>query len=51
MTKKITPTERIPFREYSHAFKLKVVQEIENGLISRNFFPAQWDPKLGIHVT
>ncbi len=61
MTKKITPTERIPFREYSHAFKLKVVQEIENGLISRNFAAKKylasrstieyWCKKLGTDMT
>ena len=37
MTKKTTAAEPIRFKECSHAFKLKVVQEIENGLISRNF--------------
>jgi transposase-like protein len=37
MTKKTLAVEKIPFRETSFAFKLKVVQEIENGLISRNF--------------
>ena len=31
------PTEQIPFSERSHGFKLKVVREIENGRISRNF--------------
>jgi transposase-like protein len=29
--------EQIPFSERSHSFKLKVVREIENGQISRNF--------------
>ncbi|MBS1774610.1 MAG: hypothetical protein IT254_05180 [Chitinophagaceae bacterium] len=29
--------EQIPFGERSHSFKLKVVREIENGQISRNF--------------
>jgi transposase len=37
MTKKTTSAEPMRFKECSHAFKLKVVQEIENGLISRNF--------------
>ena len=37
MTKKTTAAEPMRFKECSHAFKLKVVQEIENGLISRNF--------------
>lgn len=37
MRKKTSPAEKIPFREYSHSQKLKVVQEIQNGLISRNF--------------
>lgn len=37
MTNKPSPAEKISFRERSHAFKAKVVQEIENGLISRNF--------------
>jgi len=37
MTKKVKPAEGIRFKECSHAFKLKVVQEIENGLISKNF--------------
>jgi transposase-like protein len=37
MTKKTLPAEPIRFKEFSHAFKLKVVQEVENGLISKNF--------------
>src|SRR5690242_15068479 len=37
MTKKASPAEKIPFRESSFGFKRKVVQEIENGLISKNF--------------
>lgn len=37
MSKKIKPAEEIRFAERSHAFKLKVVQEIENGQISRNY--------------
>ena len=37
MVNKLSPAEKIPFKERSHAFKLKVVREIENGLISRNF--------------
>lgn len=37
MTKKTSPAEKISFREASYSFKLKVVQEIQNGLISRNF--------------
>ena len=37
MTKKTSAAEPIRFKECSHAFKLKVVQEIENGLISKNF--------------
>lgn len=35
--KKTCSDEQIPFSERSHSFKLKVVREIENGLISRNF--------------
>ena len=31
------PAEKIPFRERSYSFKLKVVREIENGLISQNY--------------
>ena len=37
MTKKTSAAEPIRFKECSHAFKLKIVQEIENGLISKNF--------------
>ncbi len=37
MTKHNSPAETICFRERSHSFKLKVVREIENGLISRNY--------------
>jgi transposase len=37
MTKKTFPAEKVRFKEYSHSLKLKVVQEIENGLISKNF--------------
>lgn len=38
MKQRKTPiAEQIPFSERSHAFKLKVVKEIENGQISRNF--------------
>jgi signal recognition particle GTPase len=37
MTKKSPPAGKIPFKEASHAFKLKVVHEIENGLISKNY--------------
>ena len=37
MTKKTLPAEKIPFRFYSHSLKMKVVHEIENGLISKNF--------------
>ena len=37
MTKKTSAAEPMRFKECSHAFKLKVVQEIENGLISKNF--------------
>ena len=37
MTKKASPAEKITIPEFSFAFKLKVVQEIENGLISKNF--------------
>ena len=37
MAKTSKVAEKIPFKERSHAFKLKVVREIENGLISRNF--------------
>ncbi len=37
MPKQHSPAERISFRESSHSFKIKVVREIENGLISRNY--------------
>ena len=37
MRQKPSVAEKTPFRERTHAFKLKVVQEIENGLISKNF--------------
>ncbi|RYE51962.1 MAG: DNA-binding protein [Sphingobacteriales bacterium] len=37
MSKKIKADEGIRFAERSHAFKMKVVREIENGLISRNY--------------
>lgn len=37
MTKHHSPAEKISFKERSHSFKLKVVREIENGLISKNF--------------
>jgi hypothetical protein len=37
MQKQDQPAEKIPFRERSYSFKLKVVQEIENGLISQNY--------------
>ncbi len=37
-------------RTYTNEFKHEAIKlVIEQGL-SRNF-PAQWDPKLGIHVT
>lgn len=52
--------EQIPFSERSHAFKLKVVREIENGQISRNFackkyFASRssidyWYKKLSLHM-
>ena len=57
MTKKTNAAEPMRFKECSHAFKLKVVQEIENGLISRNFAAKKylatrstieyWSKKLG----
>jgi transposase-like protein len=37
MTKKDSPAEIKSIPKFSFAFKLKVVQEIENGLISKNF--------------
>jgi len=37
MRQKPSVAEKTPFRERTHAFKLKVVHEIENGLISKNF--------------
>jgi len=37
MPKQHSPAEGIAFRERSHSFKLKVVREIENGRISRNY--------------
>ena len=37
MTKKASPAEKITIPKFGFAFKLKVVQEIENGLISKNF--------------
>ena len=37
MRHKIPPAEKLRFSERTYAFKLKVVQEIENGLISKNF--------------
>lgn len=37
MSKKTPLPEQKSFRERSYAFKLKVVREIENGLISRNY--------------
>lgn len=37
MKKKANADERISFREYSFALKKKVVQQVENGLISKNF--------------
>ncbi len=37
MTKKARAAEKASFREYSFALKKKVVQQVENGLISKNF--------------
>jgi transposase-like protein len=37
MTKKAKAAEKTSFREYSFALKKKVVQQVENGLISKNF--------------
>ena len=37
MLHKTQPAEKISFRERSYSFKFKVVQEIENGLISKNY--------------
>ena len=37
MTKKSRVAEKISFREYSFSLKRKVVQQVENGLISKNF--------------
>ena len=37
MKKKDSPAEKKAIPKFSFAFKLKVVQEIENGLISKNF--------------
>ena len=37
MTKKSSSAEKKSFRENSYSLKKKVVQEVENGLISKNF--------------
>ena len=37
MTNKSRVAEKTSFREYSFAHKKKVVQQVENGLISKNF--------------
>ena len=37
MKKRGHPADKISFSQYSHSMKLKVVQEIENGLISKNY--------------
>ena len=37
MSKKVKGAEQIPFRERSHSFKMRIVTEIENGQISRNY--------------
>ncbi len=37
MTKKARAAEKTSFREYSFALKKKVVQQVENGLISKTF--------------
>ena len=37
MTTKPSPAGKNRFKERTHSFKLKVVQEIENGLISRHY--------------
>lgn len=60
MTKKTLPAERISFRESSHSFKVKIVQQIENGFISKNFAAKKylvrrstidyWCKKLGIDM-
>ena len=61
MTQKINADEKIPFREYSYSLKMKVVHEIQNGLISRNFASKKylatrstidyWCKKLGTNMS
>ena len=61
MKKKTSPAEKMVIPKFSFAFKLKVVQEIENGLISKNFASKKylasrssidyWCKKLGNDMT
>src|SRR5829696_3048035 len=61
MTHKNNADEKIPFREYSYSLKMKVVHEIQNGLISRNFASKKylatrstidyWCKKLGTNMS
>lgn len=37
MRKESKAADKIPFSQYSHSMKIRVVQEIENGLISKNY--------------
>lgn len=61
MSKQAKAAEKICFKNRSHAYKQKVVFEIENGLISRNYAAkkygvsrssiAYWCKKLGTDMT
>ena len=61
MKKRGQAADKIPFSQYSHSMKLKVVQEIENGLISKNYASKKylasrssidyWCKKLGTVMT
>jgi len=61
MKKKTSPAEKMAIPKFSFAFKLKVVQEIQNGLISKNFAAKKylasrssidyWCKKLGNDMT
>ena len=61
MKKTTSPAEKMAIPKFSFAFKLKVVQEIQNGLISKNFAAKKylasrssidyWCKKLGNEMT
>lgn len=61
MKKRGHPADKIPFSQYSHSMKMRVVQEIENGLISKNYASKKylasrssidyWCKKLGTSMT